>query len=640
MGIKGLNSMLMDINSKVGKQRSPISVNTIVNFNTSNKTNVKKNNNKFIQHKYLTNYKNKTIAIDLSNYLYKAIYNNEKNFIYYIFKIVTKLKRNNIVPIFVFDGKSPEEKTDTIKQRRDKKDKAIDEEKKLIKFKKHIQRQLSTIFTSPELLDNQDNELNNSNNTINNNCIQNVDGIQDVDGIQTVHSIQNVDIDGTIDYTYDTLYNEDGEDIDILYKFDLNDLKNIDLSTLSKQECDTIINRIDDKLLNIKKKTCAIKQHHTNTVKQLFDILKVKYIYANSEADIICAYLVNKNYAFACISDDMDLFAYGCKRILRGFNIYNNCLYEYKMSKLLSAMNISQSQFIDMCICSGTDYNNKIVNTKITDNYELIREYGCIENIVDNIKTIQKTQEHTMSRIFHLPNKFNYEKSRQLFDIPNFTSEYINSLINNIHSKFNHKSIDKLKKFLIENIDSKSIINTIMIQAVDVLLPVQTEQTLEVKKNTSINDRIYNLSELLKNTIEANKYYNYDYDSGHNSSGESENIMFDNYTSVVKNSFGDNGITKDNDSYRDNCKTRDNDNSVDNYNTIDNDSTRYNDSTRDNYSVINNLDIVSNNIYRELGYFKNVREKNKNSKTVKKDTKLYTNSNYYTINIFNYLSLD
>ena len=32
-------------------------------------TNVRKNNNKFIQYKYLTNYKNKTIAIDLSNYL-------------------------------------------------------------------------------------------------------------------------------------------------------------------------------------------------------------------------------------------------------------------------------------------------------------------------------------------------------------------------------------------------------------------------------------------------------------------------------------------------------------------------------------------------------------------------------------------
>jgi len=43
----------------------------------------------------------------------------------------------------------------------------------------------------------------------------------------------------------------------------------------------------------------------------------VSYIDADGEADQLCASLVLKNKVYACLSEDMDLFVYGCPRVLR-----------------------------------------------------------------------------------------------------------------------------------------------------------------------------------------------------------------------------------------------------------------------------------------------------------------------------------
>jgi flap endonuclease-1 len=57
----------------------------------------------------------KTIAIDISIYLYK--YLNQNSLLENIYVMIHIFKANNINPIFVFDGKSPIEKWDTLKER-------------------------------------------------------------------------------------------------------------------------------------------------------------------------------------------------------------------------------------------------------------------------------------------------------------------------------------------------------------------------------------------------------------------------------------------------------------------------------------------------------------------------------------------
>ena len=75
---------------------------------------------KSINTKHLSEYKKKKVAIDANVYIYKYLYGNN-NSINGIFFLVNKLKKHDIIPIFIFDGKPPIEKEGTIMLRKSNK---------------------------------------------------------------------------------------------------------------------------------------------------------------------------------------------------------------------------------------------------------------------------------------------------------------------------------------------------------------------------------------------------------------------------------------------------------------------------------------------------------------------------------------
>lgn len=76
----------------------------------------------------LSFFKNKKIAIDTSIYLYKYMYGTDGNeFIKRFINQIILFRKNNITPIYIFDGKPPEEKQVTLDKRRDIKEKSIKE---------------------------------------------------------------------------------------------------------------------------------------------------------------------------------------------------------------------------------------------------------------------------------------------------------------------------------------------------------------------------------------------------------------------------------------------------------------------------------------------------------------------------------
>ena len=57
---------------------------------------------------HLSEYRGRVIAIDTSIYLYKYMYNG--NYLNNFVKQILRLLRNNITPLYIFDGKPPEQK--------------------------------------------------------------------------------------------------------------------------------------------------------------------------------------------------------------------------------------------------------------------------------------------------------------------------------------------------------------------------------------------------------------------------------------------------------------------------------------------------------------------------------------------------
>jgi flap endonuclease-1 len=77
--------------------------------------------NHAIQQRNLSCYNGMIIGIDLSIFLYKYLYNNSDH-IEGLTRLILRLLKNNIIPIFVFDGKPPPEKEEILMERRLKKE--------------------------------------------------------------------------------------------------------------------------------------------------------------------------------------------------------------------------------------------------------------------------------------------------------------------------------------------------------------------------------------------------------------------------------------------------------------------------------------------------------------------------------------
>ncbi len=111
-------------------------------------------------------------------------------------------------------------------------------------------------------------------------------------------------------------------------------------------------------LARIKGNALRIVTGDMDQVKQICDDNHVRWFQATGEADPLCAYLVNSGKANAVLSEDMDMFAYGCPCILRQFNLQAHTVVKYNMQAILKDLGItSHAHFREILVISGTDYD-------------------------------------------------------------------------------------------------------------------------------------------------------------------------------------------------------------------------------------------------------------------------------------------
>ena len=238
----------------------------------------------------------KTVVIDTSIYLYK--YLGQNKLVEHFYLLISLLLHYKITPIFVFDGKPPAEKMETLKQRKQNK---RDAEHKFYELQESI--------------------------------------------------------------------SEETTDAD-------------------KQ---TILTKMDA----LKKDFIRIRDVHIQTVKQLMKFYGISYIDAPNEADVVCCELVISGQAWACLSDDMDMFLYGCNRVLRFISLLNHTAILYDTGLILHDLEMSLTEFRYLSVPCGTDYNSS-GNQKISI-YQMYKHFK-------NYKKDKKTSFSFDAYLLH--NKF------------------------------------------------------------------------------------------------------------------------------------------------------------------------------------------------------------------------------------------
>jgi len=114
---------------------------------------------------------------------------------------------------------------------------------------------------------------------------------------------------------------------------------------------------LEDQMDQLKKQFVYITHEKIAKVKELIRAYGATYCDAPGEADELCALLVIKKKVWACLSEDMDLFVYGCKRVLRYLSLTNQSVVLYYTTGILESLNMTQKEFREICVLSGTDYN-------------------------------------------------------------------------------------------------------------------------------------------------------------------------------------------------------------------------------------------------------------------------------------------
>ena len=236
--------------------------------------------NKFkhlIQRKHWDEFYKKKIVIDTNNYIYEFL--SEENLVNGFIKMCEIFLKYKINPLFVFDGKPTEEKTNEIKNR------------KICRLKSKIE--------------------------------------------------------------YDNNY--------------------VKLSEKNKKE--------------LRRKFVKVTVVETAIVKELLDFYNMSYIQAPNESDELCCKLVNIGKVFACLSNDMDMFIYGCKRIIRNYNSKYQTIDYYDFKNIKEGMNISLVSFKYLSILSNLKnniYNNyqTYCNYKDNDIKSSFLQYLLDEDII------------------------------------------------------------------------------------------------------------------------------------------------------------------------------------------------------------------------------------------------------------------
>jgi flap endonuclease-1 len=113
-----------------------------------------------------------------------------------------------------------------------------------------------------------------------------------------------------------------------------------------------------ENMVALKKKFIRLKRTDIVSVQKLMDAFGVTYFEAEGEADQLCAKLVIKRHAYACLSEDMDLFVYGCPRVIRYLSLMNETVIIYYLDNILSDLDLTLNEFKEICVLSGTDYNS------------------------------------------------------------------------------------------------------------------------------------------------------------------------------------------------------------------------------------------------------------------------------------------
>lgn len=343
--------------------------------------------NNCIETMNISELKGKSIVIDGMQHVYsqliymrstnKEVITDDGKNISHIHGLLNSLQyylKNEIIPIFVFDGKSPEIKKKKIEERKKTLRENLQKLKELEEMKKNIEKIIEDNKKTSEYYD----------------C----------------------------EYSNNETYDDKSELNKLIFGTPPTD------EFLLKQEIKQETNlekmeEIHEEYRKLYKKSILFKDYFIIDWIEIIKFLGLPVVKADGEADPLCSYILKYNpNVFGIVSDDSDMLVFGSPLLMKkskhqNFNIIKNVDLIKSIGDVLSDIynsniEFSQDDFINFSILLGTDYGNIELKSKKIDSMEILKYY------IENNKNIKKIIVEQQLEEF-LVIKDYYIKSDELF---------------------------------------------------------------------------------------------------------------------------------------------------------------------------------------------------------------------------------
>lgn len=149
---------------------------------------------------------------------------------------------------------------------------------------------------------------------------------------------------------------------------------------------------VDDlQKVKLAKKAVTINKKIVDDVKELFELLGVPYIQAISEAEAQCAALSISGKVDGVITNDWDALTFGSLRLIKNFNTRNTqTMNQIDLNNVLNELNLTYSQFVDICLLLGTDYCPGIRGISGTSLYNELVKQETVQRVVNKLIKVNK----------------------------------------------------------------------------------------------------------------------------------------------------------------------------------------------------------------------------------------------------------
>lgn len=193
-------------------------------------------------------------------------------------------------------------------------------------------------------------------------------------------------------------------------------LKSHELSkrTQRRDESEKKMNEATDQteILKHERRLVKVLPWHTEEAKKLLELMGIPYVNAPCEAESQCAELAKKGKCYGAASEDMDTLCYRTPFLLRHLTFSEarkEPISEIDTEIVLSGLELTLEQFIDLGIMLGCDYCESIKGVGPVTALKLIKEHNSLEKIIELI------EGGKLNSKWKIPENWPYKEARELF---------------------------------------------------------------------------------------------------------------------------------------------------------------------------------------------------------------------------------